>query len=113
MNDFFNRIPNSIIVLAIALSLFMNLINVNLTRQVANDDRSNVVLLCKRTHPTSHVVNVAHQTFRDVLQNSIDNALKRINTPKELPSDKETIRKNTEFLKKFQTAPAASCKGFK
>lgn len=108
-----NRIPPVFLWLAIAVSLFLNVVNVNLISQVGENGRSNMTRVCKETSKTTEVVNLANGTFHSVLQNSLDNALARINTPKELPSDKKTVQTNTEFLPKFKTAAPPNCKGFK
>lgn len=108
-----NRIPPVFLWVAIAVSLFLNVVNINLIGMVADNQRSNTVLLCQRVHPTQDALNLSNGTFHDVIKASRDNALKRINTPKELPSDKKTVQQNTKYLPLFRTTPSISCKGFK
>lgn len=107
------RVPAPILYLAIAASLFMNLVNINLVGMVADNQKANTVLLCQRVQPTTTAVNDANGTFHSVIQNSLDNALGRINTPKELPSDKKTVQQDQVFLPKFHTATPPKCNGFK
>lgn len=107
------RIPAPILYVAIAASLFMNVVNINLVSMVADSQKANTMLLCQRVQPTTQAVNDANGTFHSVIQNSLTNAIGRINTPKELPSDKKTVQQDQIFLPKFHTATAPSCKGFK
>lgn len=111
--SFLGRIPPGVTWAAIIVSLFMNLVSINLIGMADDNARHNTVILCERLAPTTKSVNTVHQTFHDVIKTSRDNALKRINTPKELPSDKKTVTDSTKYLPLFTTVAPISCKGFK
>jgi len=111
--NFFHRIPPIFMWIAIAVSLFMNIINVNLISMVDNRQSHNIDVICHASHNTTQAVNEAHASIKDLIRKTRDNALARVGTPKELPTDADSVKYFTTFLTTIHTTTPLDCKGFK
>lgn len=69
--------------------------------------------VCEIYRPTTGAVNTANQVFHDLTQQALDAALARIGTKKELPNDKQTIKRLSKFVGKFIVVAPPNCKVIK
>lgn len=114
------RVPRSVLVIAIVVSLFLNVVNVNLTNQVADNGRANAkvysakaLIVCGQISGVVDSINAGRDNNRTLYKNLLADALSRLNTPRELPSDRANIATYNQYVSGFPQNLTVTCKVLK
>lgn len=98
---------------ALAASLFCNVVNVNLTLRAADTAHANAVDLCRGIGAVTAQSNRANGSIASVLNQSLTNIQSRANTPKALPSDKDSAKVFIKLIANLRTSNAMRCAALK